>query len=212
MFWRTFGEIVIRFLDLFEKFFLKSKFVALFFEQRNNPPVFSLQQDGQTFSSQTQKHRVTGFSQNKNRPKRKKTKKVGYGSKGEKPSSGTRSVAVLVYFSLNQQALGIQIPSKKVVGGVFRRLNTFWEGSWIHREGFFGYPAIPLTHRQQVKLLDRDARVTEARFLQSLPKEALSAGAFGVLGLLGRFLGVVGCVLVFFVNLCFSGCLSFFWV
>ena len=30
----------------------------------------------------------------------------------------------------NQQ---IQIPSKKVVWGVFRRLNTFSEGSWIPR-------------------------------------------------------------------------------
>ena len=31
-------------------------------------------------------------------------------------------------------SLGIQIPSKKVVWGVFRRLNSFSEGSWIPRD------------------------------------------------------------------------------
>ena len=30
--------------------------------------------------------------------------------------------------------IGIQIPSEKVVWGVFRRLNTFSEGSWIPRD------------------------------------------------------------------------------
>ena len=43
-------------------------------------------------------------------------------------------------------SLGIQIPSKKVVWGVFRRLNTFSEGSWIPRDWFFFPPTVVANH------------------------------------------------------------------
>ena len=52
------------------------------------------------------------------------------------PWGSRPSYSKATYFSV--YALEIQIPSKKVVWGVFRRLNTFSEGSWIHRVHFFG--------------------------------------------------------------------------
>ena len=48
-----------------------------------------------------------------------------------KPLKRKTLVLSLVFYSL-----GIQIPSKKVVWGVFRRSNTFSEGSWIPRVWF----------------------------------------------------------------------------
>ena len=47
--------------------------------------------------------------------------------------SGTVAPGSFTFSSKYLVTLGIQMPSKKVVWGVFRSLNTFSEGSWIPR-------------------------------------------------------------------------------